>query len=77
VARGPTSAGITDEEIVLYVAGGLRRVGPGGGDSSEDIRVHVVPLPGVEAWLAQKASAGAAVDLKVYAGLHFARAGAG
>ncbi len=73
VASGPSSAGITDESISIFVATGLRRVHAGGGDESENIRVHVVPLSEVEAWLRGQVADGKLVDLKVYAGLHFAR----
>jgi ADP-ribose pyrophosphatase len=73
VARGPVSPGISIETLILYKAGGLRRVGPGGGDALESIKVHEVPLDGVEGWLAQQARAGLLVDPKIYAGLYFLR----
>jgi len=47
----PSSAGMSDELISFVLATGLTRVGPGGGDDSEDIAVHLVPLAGVDAWL--------------------------
>lgn len=72
LTRGPTSPGLTDEQITLYWATGLRRVGPGGGLESESITVHEIPLDEVEAWLAERAAAGDHIDLKVYAGLYFA-----
>ncbi len=71
VARGPVSPGISIETIILYHGRGLRRVGPGGGDEKESIRVHEVPLDEVEAWLARQARGGVLVDPKVYAGLYF------
>jgi len=69
---GPTSPGLTSEQITLYWASGLRRVGPGGGLETESITVHEIPLAEVEAWLLERAAAGDAIDLKVYAGLYFA-----
>jgi ADP-ribose pyrophosphatase len=72
LAEGPPSAGITDEVITFFRARGARRVGGGGGDATETIRVHVVPLASVDEWLRQ-ASRRAMVDPKVYAGLYFAR----
>ncbi len=69
---GPTSPGLTDEQITLYWATGLRRVGPGGGLESESITVHEILLGEVEKWLAERAAAGDHIDLKVYAGLYFA-----
>jgi ADP-ribose pyrophosphatase len=52
-------------------ARGLTRVGPGGGDSTEEIIVHHVPRAGVAAWLADRAAAGYSLDPKLYAGLYF------
>ena len=71
VAGGPISAGMTSETLTLFRATGLVRVGPGGGDASEDITVHLVPLDEAPAWLAAQAAAGVLVDPKVYAGLWF------
>lgn len=73
VAEGPTSPGLTSECIAMVVATGLRRVGAGGGTASEDITVYEVPLPEVEAFLREQADRGRAIDVKVYAGLYFAR----
>lgn len=70
---GPSSPGLTSECIAIFVATALRKVGPGGGDEHEEITVHEVPLAEVESWLAARTAAGAHVDLKVYAGLYFAR----
>ena len=69
---GPLSAGLVNEIITLVRATGLRKVGPGGGDDTEDITVHTVPLADVTAWLEQMARGGALVDPKIYAGLFFA-----
>ncbi len=71
LAEGPASAGICDEVLTLFRAKGIQRVTKGGGDGSEDIIVHEVPLPEVPTWLAQRQKEGLAVDLKVYAGLYF------
>ncbi len=73
VASGPTSPGTTSEIIALLRATGLRRVGPGGGHGSESLTVHPVPLDGAEAWLHAREKTGVLVDLKIYAGLWFAR----
>jgi ADP-ribose pyrophosphatase len=73
LADGTASAGITDEVITLFRATGLRRVSSGGGDASEKIAVHEVPLNQVEPWLEQRVrNDGALVDLKVFTALHFA-----
>jgi ADP-ribose pyrophosphatase len=69
---GPVSPGMVSEIINIYLARGLRRVGPGGGDESEDITVHLVPLAEAEAWLAARQADGLMVDHKVFAGLFWA-----
>jgi len=74
VAAGAASAGTSGEILHMYLATGLIREGPGGGDHTEDIHVHEVPLEAAEPWLAQQAAAGKVIDIKVYAGLHFAAA---
>ena len=73
VAAGAASAGMTDEVITLFLATGLTKAGSGGGDGSESITVHEVPLDGILDWLAAREADGRLIDLKVYAGLYFAR----
>lgn len=75
VAVGAPSAGLSDEMTTLFLCTGLARVGPGGGDDSEQIEVIEVPLADVEAYCRRRVEQGAVVDLKVYAALPFARAG--
>ena len=67
----PTSSGMTDEVISFVLARGLRRVGPGGGDASEDIETHVVPLATVDAWLKRKQDEGLPLDPKIFAALYW------
>lgn len=71
LTEGPPSVGISGEHVSFFLATGLRKVGPGGGDASEDIRVHEVPLRRVDAWLASRRRMGLIVDPKVYTGLYF------
>lgn len=71
LARGPSSPGITSEIVSLYRAGGVRKVGAGGGVEGEDITVHAVPLDAVEDWLKRQQDGGKLLDLKLWAGLHF------
>lgn len=66
---GYSSPGLTDESITLFLAEGLTREGAGGGDESESITVHEVPLGEVLSWLQSKA---AVADLKLLAGLYAA-----
>jgi ADP-ribose pyrophosphatase len=69
---GPSSSGMTDELLTIYFAGGLERVGPGGGHGNESITVHHVPLDRATQWLSAKILEGILVDPKVYAGLFWA-----
>lgn len=69
---GPVSAGMSNEVLTFFRAGSLRRVGPGGGDASEDIAVHAIPRSEVVGWLAKRASEGVLADPKVFAGLFYA-----
>lgn len=71
LCHGTASAGISNEEITLFMAAGLKKVGRGGGDAAEDIRVHEVPVDSVLAWLGAQEAHGVLVDLKVYAALYF------
>lgn len=73
VAEGPLTPGLSNEQATLFLASGLRRVGPGGGVDDEQITLHEVPLPEVEAFLRDQAARGRAIDLKIYSALHFAR----
>ncbi len=69
VLTGPTSAGAAAEVATLFVARDLRRVGAGGGDGSEAITVHEVPIAEVPTWLRAREAEGALVDPKVLAAL--------
>ena len=66
---GPTSAGASNEKIAFVRATGLRKVGVGGGDASEDITVHEIPRTQAAAWLVQKIAEGYQLDAKLWAGL--------
>ena len=69
--EGPPAVGISSELVTFYRARDVRKTGAGGGDASENIRVHEVPLAGVRAWLEGMTRQGKLVDPKVYAGLFF------
>lgn len=75
LTEGPTTAGLSNETAILVRAFDLVRVGDGGGDATEDITVHAVPLVEAPAWLAAREREGIPLDPKVYAGLYFARDG--
>ncbi len=71
LARCPSSAGLTDEVLTLYLAADAVREGPGGGDDSEDIVVHTIALDRVDGWLAQQLQSGREFDPKIYAALYW------
>ncbi len=66
---GPTSSGMSNEMIAFVRARNLTRVGAGGGDATEDITVHEVPLADAPRWLAAKMMQGYSMDPKLWAGL--------
>ena len=66
---GPTSSGMSNELIAFVRARKLTRVHDGGGDDSENITVHEVPLADAPRWLAEKMAAGYSMDPKLWAGL--------
>lgn len=69
---GPISSGMTDEILTIFFAGGLERVGPGGGEGNENIIVHHVPLETASQWLEARRAEGIMIDPKIYAGLFWA-----
>jgi ADP-ribose pyrophosphatase len=71
LAAGPPSAGLANEMISFYRAYDLIRIDAGGGDDSEDIIPHVVPLAEVESWLAAREAEGRLIDPKIFSGLYF------
>lgn len=63
---GYSSAGLSDEEVIIFLAEGLSRSGAGGGVEHEEITVHEVPLNDVTRWLKERS---AKTDFKIFAGL--------
>ena len=74
LTQGPVSAGLSNEVVAFYLGRNLRKVGAGGGEGSEKIHVHKVPVKEVPAWLKQKEREGIAVDPKIFVGLFFLNA---
>jgi ADP-ribose pyrophosphatase len=68
------SAGLGSEVVTFFRAHGLRRTGAGGGDATEDIEVHLVPLRDLELWVRGRIARGALVDPMVFAGAYLADA---
>ncbi len=69
---GPPSAGMSSEVLTFFQAEGLAKVEAGGGDESEDIQIHEVPLEDIPDWLNEQArSPEIYIDTKVFTGLYF------
>ena len=71
LVEGPVSSGLSKEVISFYQAFDLKKVHQGGGDHSESIIVHEVPLKEVDVWLHDMEKNGRLIDPKVYTGLYF------
>ena len=72
LTEGPSSPGMTNEVLTFYLAQDASRTGPGGGDASESIDVHLVALSHLHPWLEARRGAGVLIDPKVYVGAYFA-----
>ncbi|MCM8541891.1 MAG: NUDIX hydrolase [Lentisphaeraceae bacterium] len=75
--EGPASAGLSNENLEIFLAEDLKKTGEGGGVEGENITVHVVELANVEDWLRKQQEAGKVIDLKVWGGLYFINKAAG
>lgn len=65
------SPGMVAESFTLVRAHGVRRIGEGGGDDSEDIRVHLVPRVEIPNFVEQKRAEGYGIDVKLLLFLNF------
>jgi ADP-ribose pyrophosphatase len=59
------SPGMLAESFTLIRAHGVRRIGDGGGDDSEDIAVHLVARSDIPNFLEQKRAEGFGIDVKL------------
>ena len=71
IVHGPVSGGSTSDLVSMFKAEGLKKMGDGGGDHTENIKVHEVPFNKVDRWLANMKKKGKLIEPKVYAGLYF------
>ena len=70
--EGPVSAGMCRDMISIFHATGLKKVAQGGGVGDfEQIKVHEVPLSGIDQWLLRQQKKGLLVGPNVFAGLYF------
>lgn len=65
LGRFASSPGMVSETFTLVRARGLTKVSEGGGDGSENIIVHRVPLDQVGNFIDQKRAEGAVMDVKL------------
>ncbi len=68
---GPVSSGSSADLVTMVRAYDLKKISCGGGDHTERIRVHAVPLATMERWLKQMSVQGRLIEPKVYTGLFF------
>ena len=66
-----SSPGMLSEGFTLVRAHGVRRTGEGGGDESEDIKVHLVPRDEIPQFIEEKRAEGCGVDAKLLLLLNF------
>ncbi len=71
LVEGPVSSGLSSEVITFFQALDIVKKHEGGGDDTESIVVHEVPLKEADLWLYEMQRKGYLVDPKVYAGLYF------
>jgi len=71
LTSGPTTPGLSNETVAFFLATNLTKTGDGGGDASEQIIVHHVPIASAHHWLTERAAGGTLIDPKIYAGLFF------
>lgn len=65
------SPGMLSEGFTLVRAHGVRKIGEGGGDESEDIIVHLVARADIPNFLEQKRAEGCGIDVKLLLLLNF------
>jgi len=65
------SPGMVAESFTLVRAHGVRKIGDGGGDDSEDIVVHLVAREDIPNFIEQKRAEGFGVDVKLLIFMNF------
>jgi ADP-ribose pyrophosphatase len=65
------SPGMLSESFTLVRAHGLRKIGEGGGDENEDIKVHLVRRADIPNFIEQKRAEGLGVDVKLLLFMNF------
>jgi len=65
------SPGMLSESFTLVRAHGVRKIGDGGGDESEDINVHLVAREDIPDFVVQKRAQGFGIDVKLLIFMNF------
>ena len=65
------SPGMLSESFTLVRAHGVRKIGEGGGDENEDIKVHLIDRADIPNFIEQKRAEGFGVDVKLLLFLNF------
>ncbi|MBP9853644.1 MAG: NUDIX hydrolase [Candidatus Omnitrophica bacterium] len=71
ITDGPTSGGSSADIVTIFRAYGLEKVGQGGGDETEAIKIHEVPIRNIDRWLQNQGKKGRLIEPKIYTGLYF------
>ena len=71
LTQGPPSSGLSPENIHFYLADKLEKMDDGGGDDTESIEVHQIPLEDIDSWIDNEVKCGSVLDAKLYVGLYF------
>lgn len=68
--EGPISGGASADMVTFVQAIGIKKVAKGGGDATENIKVHEVPFKDIDHWLEDMNTEGCLIEPKVYTGLY-------
>lgn len=68
---GPVSSGSSSGILTFVRATNVIKVGEGGGDKTENIITHVIPIDKVELWLKKMERKGRLISPRIYIALYF------
>lgn len=69
--QGPVSGGSSADLVTMVQALNIKKCGQGGGDHTEEIKVHEVSLEMADSWLKRQEKSGCLIEPKIYVGLYF------
>ncbi len=71
IFKGPINCGISSDLVTFVRAINIQKVSAGGGDETEEIKVHAIGIEKAEAWFKKKEKEGYLIGPRLYAGLYF------